>query len=167
MRKKLLMILACFLLFFGMGCGNTYSVNTTYGKAIDFELKDVNGKTIQLSDYSGKIIMLNFFGTWCPPCRVEMPDFNEIAKKYKNDVKVIAVCVGGSSPSKAKAFAEGMGLGFTIVVDDGTVSRLYGPIRAIPVTVIIDKDFNIAEKYIGRRSREVFENAVKKLGGES
>ena len=167
MKNLFLVMFACFLLAIAVGCNNGHSANTTYGKATDFELEDINGETIKLSDYSGKIIILNFFGTWCPPCRMEMPDFNEIATKYKNDVEVVALAVGGSGPAKVKAFAKEMGLGFTIAVDDGTVSLLYGPIRAIPVTVIIDKDFNIAEKFIGRRTKEVFENIVKKLGGES
>ncbi|NQT22010.1 MAG: TlpA family protein disulfide reductase [Candidatus Omnitrophica bacterium] len=163
MRKKLAVIFVSFLLLFGLGCGNTYSGNTPFGKAVDFQLEDINGKAIKLSDYSGKVIILNFFGTWCPPCRAEMPAFNEISKEYKNDVEVIAISVGGDPTPKVKSFAEKHNLTFTVAVDDGKVSRLYGPIRAIPVTVIIDKDFNIAKKYIGARSKEVFVKDVTEL----
>jgi len=156
MRLKTYVLLLLFLTAFSIGCGNMPAEAPHGSKALDFTLKDINGDEVRLSDHSGKVIMLNFFATWCPPCKAEMPDFNEIQNEYKNDVKIIAVNVGGEALSKVQKFASRNNLTFTIALDDGRVSDLYGPIRGIPVTVIIDKDFNIAKKYVGMRTKEVF-----------
>jgi len=163
MKKLCAIILACLLLTMGFGCGKSQASPGVSGKAMDFELKDINGNPFKLSDYSGKVIILNFFATWCPPCRMEMPDFNELSGKYPDALKIVGVNVAGESLSKVKEFAGQNGLTFTIVLDDGKVSRDYGPIRAIPVTVVINKNFEIAKKYIGARSKEDFEKDVLAL----
>jgi len=132
-------------------------------RTADFELEDINGRKFRLADYSGKIIILNFFATWCPPCKAEMPDFNEITREYANDVTIIAINVGNEPLSKVRSFAETNKLRFRVAMDDGYVSRLYGPIRAIPVTYVIDKNFNIARKYLGARTKAVFVKDIKEL----
>ncbi len=165
MKKITIVLIAGFLLTLSLGCGRSSAEKAAYAKAADFTLNDINGKEIRLSDYSGKIIILNFFATRCPPCRREMPDFNEIAREYKDDVEVIAVDVDQESPSKLKDFAERYNLKFKILIDDGEASALYGPIRWIPTTFIIDKDFNIARKYTGSRTRQQLAEDIKELGG--
>lgn len=163
MKRQAVFLIALSMLIFMIGCGNTQAQRVEYEKAPDFELKDINGATFRLSDYSGKVIILNFFATWCRPCLIEMPDFNEIEREYKNEIKVIAINVGRENPGRVRDFAESKKLKFTIAMDNGTVSRIYGPIRAIPVTVIIDKNFRIAKRYIGLRSKKVFVNDIKNL----
>jgi peroxiredoxin len=143
------------------GCG---SKSGEISKAQDFTLEDMSGNSFSLSDHSGTVIVLNFFATWCPPCRSEMPDFNEISREYAGKVTIIAVNVGNESRSKVQGFADKLGLDFQVAIDDGgRVTRLYGPIRAIPVTYLIDKDFNIAKKYIGARSKDVFVKDIQGL----
>ena len=162
MRKIAVFVIACYVLLLSFGCGNGQAQRPTMGKATDFELTDINGNTLRLSDHSGKVIILNFFATWCPPCRMEMPDFNEISQTYKGEVEIIGINLN-EPVQKVKEFVNEFGLLFTIASDDGNVSNTYGPIRAIPVSVIIDKDFNIAKKYIGARSREVFVGDIEEL----
>ncbi|MBN1353572.1 MAG: TlpA family protein disulfide reductase [Candidatus Omnitrophica bacterium] len=162
MKKISLFILALFLINSAVGCADAQNKKSEYEKAPDFTLTDIEGDTFRLSDYSGKVILLNFFGTWCPPCRAEMPDFNEIAKKYKDNVVVVAIALSDNMPS-VKKFAEQGKLVFRISLDDGSVNELYGPIRAIPVTVIIDRAFNVKKRYIGSRSKEVFEGDIEEL----
>ena len=143
--------------------GNAGAEEVQIAKAADFELQDINGKNFRLSDYAGNVIVLNFFATWCPPCRTEMPDFNRIASEYAADVTVIAINVGNEPVSKVRDFVSANGLTFTVAMDDGNVSSLYGPIRSIPVTYFINRDFNIAKKYIGSRPGEVFVKDVESL----
>lgn len=131
--------------------------------AHDFQAKDINGKQFNLSDYKGKVIFLNFFATWCPPCRIEMPDFNEIVKAYPDEAIVIAINVDNEPIEKLKKFVADQNLVFPVCQDTQGLAQLYGPIRAIPVTVVIGKDFTIAERYIGARSREVFEEDIRRL----
>jgi cytochrome c biogenesis protein CcmG/thiol:disulfide interchange protein DsbE len=163
MRKKNIFLITLILLTFIFGCGSTEAEKAVYEKARDFEIQDIYGNKVHLSDYSGKIIILNFFATWCPPCRRELPDFNAIAIEYEKDVKVIAVNVGRESAPYVRDFAKNNNLNFTIVIDEGQISALYGPITAIPVTVIIDRDFDITKRYVGLRTREVFLEDIQKM----
>lgn len=163
MKKLILFVSIITTTLIIFGCGETLSERASYGKAPDFSLTSLNNERFNLSDFSGKVIILNFFATWCPPCRREMPDFNEIAVEYGDKVKVIGINVGNETASNIKDFVESNNLTFTIAIDDGKVASLYGPINAIPVTVIIDKNFNIYKRYIGLRSKETFTADVKEL----
>jgi len=141
----------------------TENTDGEISRTADFELEDINGRKFKLSDYSGNVIILNFFATWCPPCKAEMPDFNEITREYANDVTIIAINVGKEPLSKVRSFVEANKLRFKVAMDNGYVSRLYGPIRAIPVTYVIDRNFNIARKYLGARTKEVFVKDINEL----
>lgn len=163
MKNLTIFILVFCMVVIGFGCGKVKAQKEAMGEAVDFELTDINGQAFRLSDHSGKVIILNFFATWCPPCRMEMPSFNELSQEYKNDVAVIAVNVSGEPVTKVKQFVDEYQLGFTVAIDNGTADDLYGPIRAIPVTVVIDKEFNIAKKYIGARPKEVFMQDIEEL----
>jgi len=164
MKRFSVFLVILFIITIFIGCGDTNAEKTISTSSVaDFELKDINGRTLKLSSHKGKVIILNFFATWCPPCRMEMPDFNEIAKDYKGKVEIIGVNVGRESLAKVREFVKSYDLKFTIAIDDGTVSQLYGPIRAIPVSVVIDKDFNIAKRYIGARPKEIFIEDIEAL----
>lgn len=163
MRGLAIFSLVLLMSMFTIGCENTQAEKYPHGRAFNFETEDINGNKVRLSDYSGKIIILNFFATWCPPCRAEMPAFNEIRRKYEHVTEIIAVNVGKESLSGVQEFANINDLEFTIVMDDGRLSDLYGPISAIPVTVIIDRDFNIARRYVGMRPKEIFINDIEEL----
>ena len=75
--------------FFAVGREGATKEKSKYAKTRDFHLQDISGNTIRLSDYKGKVILLNFFATWCLPCRVEMPDFKKVSKEYKNEEKLL------------------------------------------------------------------------------
>ena len=156
-------------LILSIGCNSTQAekpkepVSRDSQKARDFEAEDINGRKFKLSDYKGKVIILNFFATWCPPCRAEMPDFNEIQKEYHDSVKIIAINIGGEAIEKVRMYAISNNLDFTIAMNDGNIGRLYGPITAIPVTIIIDPDFNVARRYIGMRRKEAFISDIEEL----
>lgn len=130
--------------------------------APDFTLKDTDGNTVKLSDFKGRAVILNFFASWCPPCRQEIPDFIELQKAY-GDKGFSFVGVALVSLSDAKDFAQKYGINYPILIDDGKVSNVYGPVRSIPTTFIIDKDMKVVKFYIGARSKDVFENDIKEL----
>lgn len=133
-------------------------------KAPDFSLQDINGKTVRLSDYSGKVIILNFFATWCPPCREEIPDFMEMVNTTdKERFAIIGISVEKGDEGAVRKFAAVKKINYTVLVDDGFVSKTYGPIGSIPTTFIIDRNGNITEKIIGSRSKAEFEGKIKPL----
>ena len=131
-------------------------------RAPDFSLADINGKTLSLSAFNGKVVILDFFASWCPPCRQEIPDFIELEKAY-GDKGFAMIGVALVSAVEAKEFADKMGMNYPVLVDDGKVSEVYGPIRSIPTTFVIDKSGKIAKLYIGFRAKAVFENDIKEL----
>lgn len=149
------------ILFFAVGCAQSGAIEI--GKeAPDFSLADINGKQVSLSDFKGKAIILDFFASWCPPCRQEVPDFVELQKTY-GDQGFVVIGVALVKSQEAKDFAEEFNINYPVLVDDGKVSNLYGPIRSIPTTFILDKNGKIVKMYIGFRSKDVFEADVREL----
>ena len=130
--------------------------------APDFSLTNIDGQKINLSDFKGKAIILNFFASWCPPCRGEIPDFVELQKTYAGKGFTF-IGVSLVDVKESKDFAAKMNINYPILVDDGKVSDLYGPVRSIPTTFVIDKDMKVVKMYIGARSKEDFENDIKNL----
>ncbi len=130
--------------------------------APDFTLTDIYGTRVSLAQLQGKVIILDFFADWCPPCKQEIPDFIALQGAYgSRGFSVIGVAL--VSAEEAKKFAQSVGINYPVLVDDGTVSGLYGPIRSIPTTFVLDKTGKIVKKYIGYRSKEVFEADIQEL----
>ena len=131
-------------------------------RAPEFSLRDINGKTVNLSDFKGKAVILNFFASWCPPCRQEVPDFIELERSY-GDKGFAMVGIALVTAKDAKDFSDKYGINYPVLVDDGRVSSIYGPIRSIPTTFVLDKNGKIVKFYIGFRSKDVFEADIKEL----
>ncbi len=149
------------ILFLIGACSKSAAVEV--GEAApDFALTDLDGKTVNLLDFKGKVIILDFFASWCPLCREEVPDFIALNNTYGNKGFAM-VSVAMVSLREAKDFASKAGINYPVLIDDGKASAVYGPIRSIPTTFVIGKDSKIAKKYIGYRPREVFENDIKEL----
>ncbi len=153
LTKASVLLLSIFVL---SACSGTLGIASA---APDLNLRDMNGNIVQLSDFKGKVIILNFFATWCPPCRQEIPDFVELQRQY-GDRGFVMIGVSLSSLEDLRPFAEKLGINYIVLIADRHATTAYGPIRSIPMTYIIGKDFKIAEKYIGSRPKEVFENDI-------
>ncbi|MFH0764377.1 MAG: TlpA disulfide reductase family protein [Candidatus Omnitrophota bacterium] len=130
--------------------------------APDFTLQDMNGKTASLSGFKGNVVILDFFASWCPPCRQEIPDFIELQKAYGGKGFAM-VGVSLVRPQESKDFAGQAGINYPVLIDDGKASAAYGPIRSIPTTFLISREFKIAKIYIGYRPKDVFEKDIKEL----
>lgn len=121
----------------------------TNAKAPDFTLKDVNGRTFSLSSLKGKVILLNFWATWCPPCKAEMPSMNQLYNEIKaKGFEVVAVS-SDSSLSSIKEFLSKSRVDFTVLFDEKkTVTREF-KVFSMPTTYLIDRNGLIVEKYYG------------------
>ena len=135
-------------------------------KAPEFELLTLDGKKVKLSDFASKKIILNFWATWCPPCRAEMPHMEKFYKDYeKKDVVVLAVNLTQTEKKRSDvtAFVQDFGLTFPIVMDeDGNVMNKY-QIVAYPTSYIMDSKGIIKEKFQGAINYEVMEKAISKI----
>ena len=132
--------------------------------APDFTLTDLSGKPFTLSGTRGKVVILDFWATWCPPCRMEVPHFQSMYEEYKDKgLVIVGVALDRTGPSAVMAFAREFDVTYPVVMGDDRTTALYGGIRSIPTTFIIDRQGRITDRFVGYRSREVFEEAIKGL----
>lgn len=131
---------------------------------LNFTVKDMNGANINFASYKGKIILLNFWATWCEPCKHEIPDLISLQEQYADDIVVLGFSVD-DSPEELKAYAAEYKVNYPLLVGSGheNIQDAYGPMWGIPVTIIIAPDGTIARKQSGIRTREQFEREIKAL----
>ena len=141
-------------------------------KAPDFTLMTVNGEKFRLKDMNGKVLLLNFWGTWCGPCRREIPDFVKLQSKYKkNGLEIVGITLTSGSPDNIKSFMDDWDINYTILTDieeneTQVVTYNFGKaigqsITGIPTTLIIDRDGYIVKGYIGPRTEDIFYQDLK------
>lgn len=118
--------------------------------ATDFHLRDLNGKRVRLGDFQGKVVLLNFWATWCSPCRKEMPSMQRLYQEYKDKgLEIVAVSVDTTSSGEVRAFIEELGLTFTALHDrDSQVSRLYSN-PGVPSSYLIDVQGKLVYRVLG------------------
>jgi cytochrome c biogenesis protein CcmG/thiol:disulfide interchange protein DsbE len=135
---------------------------TTKVEAPQFTLSDMAGRPISLSNYRGKVVILDFWAPWCPPCRREIPDFISLQDQYASQGLQI-IGIGLDQPNNVASFVQQYGINYPVAIGDDAISNLYGGISGIPTTFIIDKEGNISNKFEGFTNRTVFEEEIKKL----
>lgn len=132
--------------------------------APEFELKDVNGKVVHLSDYKGKVVLLDFWATWCGPCAVEIPWFTEFQRKYKDrGFTVLGVSMDDGGWKDVKPFVAEQKINYRIVLGDDKTSDQYGDVEALPTTFMIDREGRIASVHVGLVGKKEFDDAIQKL----
>lgn len=131
--------------------------------APDFTLIDLGGKTVSLSDFKGKNVYLNFWASWCGPCKLEMPDLEKIYQEFKDkDLIVLAVNVG-ENKSKVEAFVTSNGYSFPVLLDiQGKAAQTY-KVSSIPVSVFVNKEGLIVAKRIGLMTYSQMEASISEL----
>jgi thiol-disulfide isomerase/thioredoxin len=131
---------------------------------LDFTLKDLDGKEVALSSFKGKVLLLNFWATWCGPCKAEIPGFVELQDKYRNDLTIIGYSVDDDAP-KARAFAEQYKMNYPVLLGEGRedVQDAYGPIWGIPASFLIGKDGRVCKRHMGIAPKAVFEKEITAL----
>lgn len=143
-----------------------YVATTQKGSKIapDFELKSIDGKMVKLSDYKGKVVILDFWATWCGPCRKGIPDLIELKNEFgKKGVEIIGISVDGQNTiDQVKSFAADKKMNYPVVYADGKVADNYGGIQNIPTTVVIDKKGYIIAQYEGLSPKATYVNDINK-----
>ena len=130
----------------------------------DFTLKDLDGKEVSLASYKGKVVLLNFWATWCGPCKAEIPGFVELQEKYRDKLTIIGYSVDDTA-ELAKKYAAEYKMNYPILLGEGRedVQDAYGPIWGIPASFIISKDGTVCRKHMGIAPKAVFEKEVVAL----
>jgi len=130
----------------------------------DFTMKDVDGNQVSLASYKGKVVLLNFWATWCGPCKAEIPGFVRLQEKYRDQLVIVGFSVDDTA-EKAKAYAAEYKMNYPILLGEGRedVQDAYGPIWGIPASFIISKDGKVCRKHMGIAPEAVFEKEVVAL----
>jgi thiol-disulfide isomerase/thioredoxin len=132
---------------------------------LNFTLKDMNGKTVRLADFKGKVVLLDFWATWCAPCKIEIPWFEEFQTKYgKQGLQVVGVSVDDSA-DKLQGYARVMNMNYPVLVglNHDDLQDTYGPMIGLPTSIIISREGKVCSKHMGLESKSKFEDEIKSL----
>jgi len=133
--------------------------------APDFKLKDLEGKDVTLEAYKGKVVLLNFWATWCGPCRAEIPSLIELQSKYKDQMQILGMNVDDEDQTEVRAVAQGEGINYPVVMTSPQVRLAYGGIGALPTVFIINTEGRVVQKHIGLFNPVLYETEVRALLG--
>jgi len=136
--------------------------DTSHQKAPNFELANLDGDKVRLNDSTGKIRIVDFWATWCPPCRAEIPHFNALTSKYP-DLVILGIALDREGPSVLKPFAKEYNIQYPLLIGNSETVQAFGDIQSIPTTFVIDQAGYIIKKYVGYRPQSVFEADIKQL----
>ena len=132
-----------------------------------FTLKSLDGKTLALSELKGKIVVVNFWATWCPPCRAEIPDFVEVYEQNRaKGLEIVGVSVDEMTPQQLRPFVDKNKMSYPVALVTDKILRDYGPISAIPTTFIIDKKGIIRHAEEGMMDKQTLTTLFQKLSAE-
>ena len=138
--------------------------NQSENLAPNFTLLDTEGNNVSLSDYKGKVVIINFWTTWCGPCRYEIPDLVQLYDKYNQDLIVLGISLDYDGPAVVPQFEERIGgVNYPLLYGNNNISNLYGGVTGVPTTFIIDRNMQVFKKYLGYRSPEVIEKDINEL----
>ena len=128
-----------------------------------FSLKDKDGKTWSLESLRGKVVVLNFWATWCPPCRAEIPDFKKVYSKYRDkDVEILGVSLDHKGWKVIEPFLEQWEINYPVVLGGSEIARDYGNVRSIPTTFIIDRDGTVVDSHVGAMNEDMLVKLFEK-----
>jgi len=149
------------------GAGGPDALNPIGKIAPDFTLPSLEGKDVTLSAYHGHAVLLNFWATWCGPCKIEMPWFVELQKEYgPQGLEIVGVAMDDASKDEIQKFAKEMGVNYTILLGKEAVGQQYGGVDVLPTTFFIDRDGKIISREFGLQSRSLFVDNIKRALGQ-
>ena len=130
-----------------------------------FLLNDLDGNVISTAGYHGKVVLINFWATWCPPCNEEIPEMIELANKYKDTLQIIGISMDDDPPEQVRAFARAKKMNYPVVMGSDKLSEEYGGIPALPTTFVLDTNGRVVQKHMGLYPPEVYDDEIRALLG--
>src|SRR5215210_2801024 len=154
---RVIVFATLFLIFLAIAAGQS-------SEAPSLALKDLRGRTVRVGDYKGKVVLLNFWATWCPPCRAEMPDLVKWQRQYRSrGLQVIGITYSPTELRAVRQFIRSIGVNYPVLLGSEETKLLFDPGETLPFTVVIDREGKIRDRIEGIVLPEEFEQKVKPL----
>jgi peroxiredoxin len=132
--------------------------------APDFSLKDASGGDIRLLDYKGKVVLLNFWATWCPPCKAEIPWFEEFQRTYgAQGLVVVGISMDEDGWKAVRPYMEASKMNYQVAIGNDALAQKYGGVESLPETLLIDRDGSIAGRHVGIVEKSVYESEIVRI----
>ena len=139
------------------------SCDQTGVASYDFVLKDQHNVPVKMADYKGKVVIVNFWATWCGPCKIEIPDFVKLYSEYKDKGLVIVGISIDDSPEQLQSFMQELKMNYPVLQMTPDVESAWGPFYGYPTSFVVARDGSICTKHLGAASKEQFERDIKGL----
>ena len=165
--KSSIPTIICLLLLI-TGCGESPGVGAAVGNlAPEFDLERIDGGQLKLSDLRGQAVLIDFWDTWCPPCREAMPHLQALSVEYENELEVVGVAIGRDGKAAVAKFVQDRGLTFPVVLIDEQyqTAQDFGGIQSIPTTILVDGKGVIRHVWVGGQSKHAYEQVIKQVLG--
>ena len=129
-----------------------------------FTLPDLDGRSVSLADFRGKVVIVNFWATWCPPCRAEIPDFVRFQAKYRDrGLAILGLSMDAGGAREVRPFAEEQNINYTMLLGNDDVAQAYGGIVGIPTSFVVGRDGRIVKRFMGYTDPKVWEETLGSL----
>jgi peroxiredoxin len=135
--------------------------------APDFTLPDLDGHSVSLADFRGKVVVVNFWATWCPPCRAEIPDFVRMQARYRErGLEFVGLSLDAGGARDVRPFADEHDVNYPMLIADEKIANAYGGIVGIPTSFVIDRQGKIVKRFVGYTDPKVWESTLESLLGQ-
>jgi thiol-disulfide isomerase/thioredoxin len=132
-----------------------------------FLVNDVEGHVLSTAEWRGKVVIVNFWATWCPPCREEIPEMIDLANRYKDHLQIVGISEDDdATPEEVRDFARDAGINYPIVMGSNGISAEYGGVPALPTSFLVNTDGHVVQKHVGLYPIEVYDREIRALLGE-
>jgi cytochrome c biogenesis protein CcmG/thiol:disulfide interchange protein DsbE len=136
--------------------------------APEFSLESLEGQTVHLADFRGKAVLLNFWATWCQPCKIEMPWLEQMQQQYGPEgLQIVGIAMDDASKEDIAKFTKEMGVNYPILLGKESVGDAYGGVQFLPSTFFIDRNGKIVDRVFGLKSRSEIEDDIKLSLGQA
>lgn len=134
-------------------------------RAADVTVEDLDGHEISTRAWRGKVTIVNFWATWCPPCRTEIPDLVALQDRYRDQLQIVGISVDRGSVEQVRQFVREYRINYPVVMENPRLTNVFPRFAGLPASFILDRDSKIVQQYLGRMSRATYELEIRRLAG--